>query len=153
MPGLVIKLAPHERLYINGAMIENGARRTELCLPTPETEILRERDIMDAPAAGDMLGAACVLAQEALMCRGDRAVLMPRLEAQFRALLRDPAHRNNELVVTAANRFARGSLSGAHFLLLRAYRQRIAANSPAPQSIGGPPASPTAVINGQAGPQ
>ena len=32
MTGLVLKLAPHERVLINGAVIENGDRRTRAWL-------------------------------------------------------------------------------------------------------------------------
>jgi|GEM_PF-2482077 len=130
MPGLIVRLGPNERLYINGAVIENGARRTELCLPLADTEILRERDIIEAPAATDTLGAACVLAQMALMRRDGRELIVARLKAQFRALLRDPAHRENPLVLQAAQRLSDGALSGAHYLLLRALRQRGRADAP-----------------------
>lgn len=124
MPGLVLKLAPNERIYINGAIVENGARRTELALPTPDTEILRERDIIDCASATDTLGAACGLAQTALMRRHGRDEICSRLKTQFSALLRDPATRGNPHVLAAAQRFSEGSLSGAHYLLLRAIRER-----------------------------
>ncbi|TDL81523.1 flagellar biosynthesis repressor FlbT [Palleronia sediminis] len=44
MAGLVLKLAPHERLLINGAVIQNGARRGSLNIVTPGANILRLRD-------------------------------------------------------------------------------------------------------------
>ena len=44
MSGLVIKLAPHERVLINGAIIENGDRRSKLSIMTPNANILRLRD-------------------------------------------------------------------------------------------------------------
>ncbi len=122
MPGLVLKLAPNERIYINGALIENGARRATLCLRCPETEILRERDLIAPRPGQDALEAACLLAQQALMQRDGRAALLARLHAQFGALLRDPAYRGNARIVTAAARLAAGSLSGAHWHLLGACR-------------------------------
>jgi len=44
MSGLILKLAPHERILINGAVIENGERRSRLSIVTPNAHILRLRD-------------------------------------------------------------------------------------------------------------
>ena len=35
MSGLVLKLGPHERVLINGAVIENGEKRSRLAVMTP----------------------------------------------------------------------------------------------------------------------
>ncbi|AXC49181.1 flagellar biosynthesis repressor FlbT [Paracoccus suum] len=39
--GLVISLAPNERILINGAVVENGDRRARLSIKTPQANILR----------------------------------------------------------------------------------------------------------------
>lgn len=44
MSGLVLKLGPKERVLINGAVIENGDRRSRLAIMTPDAKILRLRD-------------------------------------------------------------------------------------------------------------
>ncbi len=45
MSGLVLKLGPpKERVLINGAVIENGDRRSRLSIVTPNANILRLRD-------------------------------------------------------------------------------------------------------------
>ena len=44
MSGLVLKLSPKERVLINGAVIENGDRRSRLSIMTPGANILRLRD-------------------------------------------------------------------------------------------------------------
>ncbi|QUJ76287.1 flagellar biosynthesis repressor FlbT [Sulfitobacter albidus] len=44
MSGLVLKLGPKERVLINGAVIENGDRRSRLSIVTPDAKILRLRD-------------------------------------------------------------------------------------------------------------
>jgi flagellar protein FlbT len=44
MTGLVIKLAPGERILINGAVIENGDRRTRINIQTPNANVLRLKD-------------------------------------------------------------------------------------------------------------
>ncbi|MFP4044714.1 MAG: flagellar biosynthesis repressor FlbT, partial [Rhodosalinus sp.] len=41
MSGLVLKLGPRERVLINGAVIENGDRRSRLAIVTPGANILR----------------------------------------------------------------------------------------------------------------
>ena len=35
MSGLILKLSPKERILINGAVIENGDRRSRLAIMTP----------------------------------------------------------------------------------------------------------------------
>ena len=44
MGGLVLKLGPRERILINGAVIENGDRRTRMSILTPNVNILRLKD-------------------------------------------------------------------------------------------------------------
>lgn len=44
MTGLIIKLGPKERILINGAVIQNGDRRSRLSVLTPRANILRLRD-------------------------------------------------------------------------------------------------------------
>ncbi|MDH3264315.1 MAG: flagellar biosynthesis repressor FlbT, partial [Paracoccaceae bacterium] len=44
MSGLVLKLGPHERVLVNGAVIENGEKRSRLSIMTPGANILRLRD-------------------------------------------------------------------------------------------------------------
>ncbi|MDJ0995602.1 MAG: flagellar biosynthesis repressor FlbT [Dinoroseobacter sp.] len=44
MSGLVLKLAPKERVLINGAVIENGERRVRLSIKSPNAFILRLKD-------------------------------------------------------------------------------------------------------------
>ena len=41
MSGLVLKLAPNERVLINGAVIENGDRRSKIAIRTPNANVLR----------------------------------------------------------------------------------------------------------------
>ena len=44
MTGLVLKLGPHERIMINGVVMENGDRRARLNVLTPDANVLRLRD-------------------------------------------------------------------------------------------------------------
>ncbi|MCB5409579.1 flagellar biosynthesis repressor FlbT [Pseudogemmobacter faecipullorum] len=63
MSGLVLKLGPHERLLINGVVIENGDKRTRLAVLTPNASILRLRDALHPDEATTPVRRLCYLAQ------------------------------------------------------------------------------------------
>lgn len=69
MSGLVLKLAPKERVLINGAVIENGDRRSRLSIVTPEANILRLRDAIHPEEANTPVRRVCYAAQ--LILSGD----------------------------------------------------------------------------------
>jgi flagellar protein FlbT len=67
--GLVLKLAPKERVLINGAVIENGERRTRVSILTPNANILRLRDAIHPDEAKTPVRRVCYVAQ--LVLSGD----------------------------------------------------------------------------------
>lgn len=69
MSGLVLKLAPKERVLINGAVIENGDRRTRVSILTPNANILRLRDALHPDEAKTPVRRVCYVAQ--LVLSGD----------------------------------------------------------------------------------
>ncbi|QYZ69955.1 flagellar biosynthesis repressor FlbT [Neotabrizicola shimadae] len=69
MTGLVLKLGPHERVLINGAVIENGDRRSRLAVMTPNARILRLRDAIHPDQANTPVRRVCYVAQ--LVLSGD----------------------------------------------------------------------------------
>ncbi|MFI0396734.1 flagellar biosynthesis repressor FlbT [Paracoccus jiaweipingae] len=69
MSGLVLKLAPNERIMINGAVVENGERRTRLSIQTPNTNILRLKDAVHPDDATTPVSRACYQCQ--LILSGD----------------------------------------------------------------------------------
>ena len=69
MSGLVLKLAPNERVLINGAVIENGERRTRLSIKTPNANILRLKDAIHPDEATTPVRRVCYVAQ--LVLSGD----------------------------------------------------------------------------------
>lgn len=69
MSGLVLKLAPHERVLINGAVIENGDKRTRLAVITPNANILRLRDAIHPEEVNTPVRRVCYIAQ--LVLSGD----------------------------------------------------------------------------------
>ena len=69
MSGLVLKLAPHERVLINGAVIENGDKRARLAILSPEAKILRLRDAIHPGEVNTPVRRVCYIAQ--LVLSGD----------------------------------------------------------------------------------
>ena len=69
MSGLVLKLAPKERVLINGAVIENGDRRTRVSILTPNANILRLKDALHPEDAKTPVRRVCYIAQ--LVLSGD----------------------------------------------------------------------------------
>lgn len=69
MSGLVLKLAPYERLLINGAVIENGDRRTKISVKTANANILRLKDAVHPQEAQTPVSRICYYAQ--LLLSGD----------------------------------------------------------------------------------
>ena len=55
MAGLALKLAPKERVLINGVVVENGPRRAQLLIKTDNAAVLRLRDALDK---SDVVGPA-----------------------------------------------------------------------------------------------
>ena len=66
MTGLVLKLGPHERVLINGAVIENGERRSRLAVVTPNAHILRLRDAIHPEEVNTPVRRVCYIAQMVL---------------------------------------------------------------------------------------
>jgi flagellar protein FlbT len=69
MSGLVLKLSPKERVLINGAVIENGDRRSRLSIVTPNVNLLRLRDAIHPDEANTPVRRVCYLTQ--LVLTGD----------------------------------------------------------------------------------
>jgi flagellar protein FlbT len=96
MTGLVLKLGPKERVLINGAVIENGDRRSRLSILTPNANILRLRDAIRPGEANTPVRRVCYIAQ--LVLSGDveedqaRHQLLRGIEQLAQALL-DPDSR------------------------------------------------------------
>jgi flagellar protein FlbT len=67
--GLVLKLGPHERVLINGAVIENGDKRSRLAIMTPNANILRLRDAIHPEEVNTPVRRVCYIAQ--LVLTGD----------------------------------------------------------------------------------
>lgn len=71
MTGLVLKLAPRERVLINGAVLENGDKRSRITIVTPNANILRMKDAIHPDEVKTPVRRVCYVAQLALS--GDAA--------------------------------------------------------------------------------
>ncbi len=97
MTGLVIRLAPHERVLLNGAVIENGDRRTSLSIRTPNANVLRLRDAIHPDEARTPVKRTCYMAQ--LVLAGDSTpedIQTPLIRAieQLSQVFADPDSRS-----------------------------------------------------------
>lgn len=86
MSGLVIKLGPKERILVNGAVIENGDRRSRFTVLSSKANILRLKDAIHPDEANSPVKRACCLAQ--LILSGDIgfAEASPKLARQIEIL-------------------------------------------------------------------
>ncbi len=78
MSGLVLKLGPRERVLVNGAVIENGDRRSRLSIVTPGANILRLRDAIHPEEVNTPVRRVCYIAQ--LVLSGDADKVEARLQ-------------------------------------------------------------------------
>lgn len=120
MSGLVLKLAPHERVLINGAVIENGEKRSKISIRTPNVNILRLKDAIHPDDAKTPVARACYIAQ--LMLSGDadphegRQQLLVAIEALSQVF----DDRDSRLILADASAHA---VDGAPYPALRKLRE------------------------------
>jgi flagellar biosynthesis repressor protein FlbT len=105
MTGLVLKLGPNERVLINGAVIENGDRRSRISVMTPNANILRLRDAIHPEHANTPVRRVCYIAQ--LVLSGDAEPSETRMQLlrgieQLSQVLNDADSRTQLSLATAA---------------------------------------------------
>ena len=119
MTGLVLKLGPHERVLINGAVIENGDRRSRLAIMTPNANILRLRNAIHPEEVNTPVRRVCYIAQLVLSGDADpeeaRMQLLRGIE-QLSQVFLDHDSRIQLNLATA------GVLEGQHYQTLKALR-------------------------------
>lgn len=97
MSGLILKLGPKERVLINGAVIENGDRRSRFSVVTPNANILRLRDAIHPDEVNTPVRRVCYIAQ--LVLSGDvdptdaRHQMLRGIEQLSQALTDDDSRR------------------------------------------------------------
>lgn len=119
MSGLVLKLGPHERVLINGAVIENGDKRSRLAIMTPNANILRLRDALHPEEANTPVRRVCYIAQLVLSgdvdARDARMQLLRGIE-QLSQVLTD---HDSRTLLSQATAFV---LEDQHYQALKALR-------------------------------
>lgn len=119
MSGLVLKLGPGERVLINGAVIENGEKRSRIAVMTPNAHILRLRDAIHPETANTPVRRVCYLAQLVLTGdaeAGDIRMQVLRGVEQLSQVLTDPDSRAQ---LTLASQSV---LAGDYYPALKALR-------------------------------
>jgi flagellar biosynthesis repressor protein FlbT len=119
MTGLVLKLGPHERVLINGAVIENGEKRSRLAIMTPNANILRLRDAIHPEEVNTPVRRVCYVAQ--LVLSGDAEPEEAKLQLlrgieQLSQVLTDHDSRTQ---LTLASRAV---MENQHYQVLKALR-------------------------------
>lgn len=119
MSGLVLKLGPHERVLINGAVVENGDKRSRLAIVTPNANILRLRDAIHPQEANTPVKRVCYIAQLVLTgdaTAGDTRQQLLRGIEQLSQVLTDYDSR------TQLNLATKAVLEDQHYQALKALR-------------------------------
>lgn len=119
MTGLVLKLGPHERVLINGAVVENGDKRSRLAIMTPNANILRLRDAIHPEEVNTPVRRVCYIAQ--LVLSGDAEAAEARMQLlrgieQLSQVLTD--HDSRSLLTQATT----AVLEDQHYQALKALR-------------------------------
>ena len=119
MSGLVLKLGPYERVLINGAVVENGDKRSRLAIMTPNANILRLRDAIHPEEVNTPVRRVCYIAQ--LVLSGDAGAEVARMQLlrgieQLSQVLTDPDSRALLTQATAA------VIEDQHYQALKALR-------------------------------
>lgn len=120
MSGLILKLGPKERVLINGAVIENGDRRSRFSVVTPNANILRLRDAIHPDDVTTPVRRVCYIAQLVLSGDADpsdaKHQLLRGIE-QLGQALTDP---DSQQTLGSA---ARAAMEGQYYQTLRALRE------------------------------
>ncbi len=119
MSGLVLKLGPRERVLINGAVIENGDRRTRLAIVTPNTNILRLRDAIHPEAVNTPVRRVAYIAQLVLSGDAEPGEAQPQLLRGIEQLSRALTDADSRALLSRATEAV---LASDHYQALRALR-------------------------------
>ena len=119
MTGLILKLAPHERVLINGAVIENGDKRSRFSIITPGAHILRLRDAIHPEDANTPVRRVCYIAQLILSGDADPEDARPQLLRGIEQLSQVFTDHDSR---TLLNRATEAVLADEHYQAMRALR-------------------------------
>lgn len=119
MSGLVLKLSPKERVLINGAVIENGDRRSRLAIMTPDAHILRLRDAIHPEDANTPVRRALFALQLVLSGDNDPEKVRPSLLRQIEELSQVFTDADSRKMLSEASQ---GVIDNQHYRSLKNLR-------------------------------
>lgn len=119
MTGLILKLAPHERVLINGAVIENGDRRSRFSIVTRNANILRLRDAIHPENASSPVSRVCYIAQLVLSGDAEPKDAEPQLLRGIEQLSQVFTDADSRELLTKASQAV---LAGDHYPAMRHLR-------------------------------
>lgn len=119
MTGLVLKLGPHERVLINGAVIENGDKRSRLAIMTPNAHILRLRDAIRPDEVNTPVRRVCYIAQLVLSGDADPKEAQIQLLRGIEQLSQVLTDYDSRSLLTQATEFV---LENQHYQALKSLR-------------------------------
>lgn len=119
MSGLVLKLSPKERVLINGAVIENGDRRSRLSIVTADAHILRLRDAIHPEEANTPVRRACFAMQLVLSGDSDPTEAHSGLTRQIEELSQVFQDVDSRRILAEAGQAV---IDGQHYRALKALR-------------------------------
>ena len=119
MSGLVLKLSPKERVLINGAVIENGDRRSRLSIVTPNVNLLRLRDAIHPDEANTPVRRVCYLTQLVLTGDSDADEVQYQLLRQIEELSQVFTDSDSRRLLADATQAV---LADQHYQCLKALR-------------------------------
>lgn len=111
MGGLVLKLAPNERILLNGLMIENGPKKARMTLHSDGAHVLRLRDALHPDQVTGPVSIAYHVAQLAVAGQTDPQSALDDLRLRLDDLSR--AFENTWAFDAVAN--ARRALEDSNF--------------------------------------
>jgi flagellar protein FlbT len=117
--GLVLKLGPKERVLINGAVIENGDRRSRLSIMTPGAHILRLRDAIHPDQANTPVRRVCYIAQLVISGDAEADDARPQLLKGIEQLSQVFTDRDSRILLGQATQAV---LDRQHYQALKALR-------------------------------
>lgn len=107
MTGLVLKLGPRERLLVNGAVIENGDRRSRLSIMTPNANILRLRDAIRPDEVTTPVRRVCYIAQLVLSGDAEETEARQQLERGISQLSQALTDADSQQRLSEASQYVR----------------------------------------------
>lgn len=133
MAGLVLTLTAGERVLINGTLLENGDRRSCLRVMTPDSSVLRLRDVIAAEQADTPLALLCLCLQQVLMGHACLCDVQAEAQRALHRLSRVAAEAPEPAVaaqtyVRAQDHLRAGDVQRAHAVLRTALRRQERSN-------------------------